>query len=174
MRSTVGSRSRQSLNLVSYSSRTRCLSGLLTRTGFADSDEALFAHDFVFHFVNPHLAEFDGDHHGHDGFRSFFARLHQASDTGFHNDPHSLTLDVDAIVVWRIVDGASAKRGTYRRSTPCAHIGRPPNEPSSFPVAVRSHEARLVARSCAGDRASLLGSYRKSLYAGFEDSSQKR
>ncbi len=100
--------------------------GTLIQTAFANSDEELFAHDFVFHFVNPQLAELDGDHHGYDGLRSFFERLHQASDTGFHNEPHSLTpygaelvvayatntvsfggtaLDVDAIVVWRIVDG---------------------------------------------------------------------
>ena len=57
---------------------------------------------------------------------SLFERLHQASDTGFHNEPHSLTpygdelvvayatntvsfedavFDVDAIVVWRVVGG---------------------------------------------------------------------
>jgi hypothetical protein len=41
----------------------------------------------VFHFVNPQLAELNGDHHGYDGFRSFFERLHRESDTGFHNDP---------------------------------------------------------------------------------------
>ena len=100
--------------------------GTLIRTGFANSDEDRFAPDFVFHFVNPRLAELDGDHHGYDGFRSFFERLHRESDTGFHNEPHSLTpygdelvvayatntvsfggtaLEVDAIVVWRIVDG---------------------------------------------------------------------
>ena len=86
----------------------------------------MFAHDFVFHYVNPRLAQLDGNHHGCDGFRSFFEQLHQGSDTGFHNEPHSLTpygdelavaqatntqsfggtaLDIDAIVVWRIVDG---------------------------------------------------------------------
>ena len=100
--------------------------GTLIRTGFADPDEELFARDFVFHYVNPRLAELNGDHHGYDGFRRSFERLHQGSDTGFHNQPHSLTpygdeivvayatntvsfggreLDVDAIVVWRIVDG---------------------------------------------------------------------
>ena len=100
--------------------------GTLIQTGFANPDEELFADDFVFHFVNPHLADFNGDHHGYDGFRRFFERLQQESDAGFHNEPHSLTpygdelvvayatntvgfggttLDVDAIVVWRIVDG---------------------------------------------------------------------
>ena len=100
--------------------------GTLIHTGFANSDEEVFADDFVFHYVNPRLAELDGDHYGYGGFRSFFERLHQESDTGFHNEPHSLTpygdelvvayatntlsfggtaLDVDAIVVWRIVNG---------------------------------------------------------------------
>ncbi len=100
--------------------------GTLIHTRFVDPDDELFAPDFVFHYVNPHLAELDDDHHGSDGFRSFFEQLHQGSDTGFHNEPHSLTpygdelvvayatntvsfggtaLDVDAIVVWRIVDG---------------------------------------------------------------------
>ena len=100
--------------------------GTLIHTGFANSDEEAFADDFVFHFVNPNLAELHGDHHGYDGLRSFFERLQQDSDSGFHNEPHSLTpygdelvvayatntvsfggteFDVDAIVVWRIVDG---------------------------------------------------------------------
>lgn len=100
--------------------------GTLIRTGFARSQEDLFARDFVFHFFNPNLDDLHGDHRGYDGFHGFFERLHQTSDTGFHNEPHSLTpygdelivayatntlsfagtvLDVDAIVVWRIVDG---------------------------------------------------------------------
>ena len=100
--------------------------GILIGTGFADPDEDLFADDFVFHFFNPRLPELAGDHHGLDGFRSLFERLRQGSDSGFHNEPHSLTpygdelvvayatntvsfggtvLDVDAIVVWRVVGG---------------------------------------------------------------------
>jgi ketosteroid isomerase-like protein len=100
--------------------------GNLIRTGFARSQEDLFARDFVFHFFNPQLEDLNGDHRGYDGFRELFELLHQASDTGFRNEPHSLTpygdelvvayatntvsfagtvLDVDAIVVWRIVDG---------------------------------------------------------------------
>ena len=100
--------------------------GALIHTGFANADEELFASDFVFHYVNPMLADFDGDHHGYEGFRSFFERIQMGSDTGFKNQPHSLTpygdelvvayatntvsfggtaIDVDAIVVWRIVDG---------------------------------------------------------------------
>ena len=100
--------------------------GTLIQSGFVGAEEELFADDFVFHFVNPHLPDLDGDHHGYAGFRDVFERLQQDSDTGFHNEPHSLSpygdelvvayatntvsfggtaLDVDAIVVWRIVGG---------------------------------------------------------------------
>ena len=101
--------------------------GPLIATGFANREEDLFADDFVFHFFNQRLPELAGDHHGLDGLASFFERLGEASDSGFHNEPHSLTpyghelvvayatntvgfggttLDVDAVVVWRIVDGS--------------------------------------------------------------------
>ncbi|MGI9644430.1 MAG: nuclear transport factor 2 family protein [Ilumatobacteraceae bacterium] len=100
--------------------------GTLIHTGFATADEGVFADDFVFHYVDPHLSHIEGDHHGYNGFRRFFEQLEKESDTGFHNEPHSLTpygdelvvayatntlsftgnkIDVDAIVVWRIVDG---------------------------------------------------------------------
>ena len=100
--------------------------GTMIRTGFANADEDVFADGFLFHFFNPRLDELHGDHHGYEGFRSFFERLDQGSDTGFHSEPHSLTpygdelvvayatntvsfngalLDVDAVVVWRIVNG---------------------------------------------------------------------
>ncbi len=100
--------------------------GPLIATGFANRDEDLFADDFVFHFFNPRLPELAGDHHGLDGISSFFERLGERSDGGFHNEPHSLTpygdelvvayttntvgfgstvLDVDAIVVWRVFGG---------------------------------------------------------------------
>jgi ketosteroid isomerase-like protein len=100
--------------------------GSLIATGFANPDEDLFADDFVFHFFNPQLPELAGDHPGSAGFASFFERVGEASDSGFHNEPHSLTpygdelvvayatntvtfggtvLDVDAIVVWRVFGG---------------------------------------------------------------------
>jgi len=100
--------------------------GRLIHTRFVDPGEELFAHDFVFHYINPRLVELDGDYRGYDGLRSFFEQLHQGSDAGFHSEPQSLTpygnelvaayatntvgfggttLEVDAIVVWRIVDG---------------------------------------------------------------------
>ena len=100
--------------------------GSLIATRFASREEDLFADDFVFHFFNPHLPELAGDHHGLDGLASFFERVGEASDSGFHNEPHSLTpygdelvvayatntisfggtvLEVDAIVVWRVFGG---------------------------------------------------------------------
>lgn len=95
-------------------------------TGFADQGRELFAEDLVFHFFNPQLPELAGDHHGLDGIAAFFDRLREESDTGFHNEPHSLTpfgdelvvacatntvsfggaqIDVDAVVVWRVFGG---------------------------------------------------------------------
>ncbi|MGI9614413.1 MAG: nuclear transport factor 2 family protein [Acidimicrobiales bacterium] len=100
--------------------------GAMIGTGFVDVDEGVFAEDFVFHFVNPSLPELAGDHHGFDGLRHLFTSLEEQSETGFHNEPHSLTpygdelvvayatntvgfdgavLDVDAIVVWRVFGG---------------------------------------------------------------------
>lgn len=100
--------------------------GSLIATGFANPDEDLFADDFVFHFFNPQLPELAGDHHGLTGLASFFASVGAGSDSGFHNEPHSLTpygdelvvayatntvsfggaaLDIDAIVVWRVFGG---------------------------------------------------------------------
>jgi len=61
--------------------------GTLIHTGSANSDDEVFADDFVFHYVNPKLAELQGEHHAYDGFRSFFERLHQDSDTGFTTNP---------------------------------------------------------------------------------------
>lgn len=91
-----------------------------------DDPEGHVAPDFVFHFFNPQFPDLDGDHHGLDGVHTLFAELGGRSDSGFHNQPHSLTaygdelvvayatntigfggatLDVDAIVVWRVVEG---------------------------------------------------------------------
>ena len=120
--------------------------GALIHNGFADPDEDLFAPDVVFHFVNPQLPALAGDHHGYDGVRSLFERLEQASDTGFHNEPHSATPYGDEFVVafcdehrelrWAprstsmrswcggSSTGGSAKCGTSQRSTPSASISR--------------------------------------------------
>lgn len=100
--------------------------GSVFSTGFQDPEVDLFADNFVFHYVNPQLPQLAGDYHGFNGLRSFYEQLNEGSDTGFHNEPHSLTpfgdelvvayatntvsfggnmIDVDAIVVWRVVNG---------------------------------------------------------------------
>ncbi len=100
--------------------------GELIESGFADRDDHPFADDFVFHFFNPQLPDLDGDYHGVDGIAGFFERLGELSETGFDQVHHSLqpcgdellvafvtntlsfdaaTIDVDAVVVWRVLDG---------------------------------------------------------------------
>jgi ketosteroid isomerase-like protein len=100
--------------------------GALIASGFTDGDREVVADDFVFHFFNPRLPHLAGDHEGYEGTRHLFERLEAESDSGFVNQPHSLTpygdelvvayatntvsfggteLDVDAVVVWRVVDG---------------------------------------------------------------------
>ncbi len=100
--------------------------GDLIRSGFADRGNHPFADDFVFHFFNRQLPDLNGDHHGIDGIAHFFQRLGNLSDDGFRQEHHSLTpfgdellvafvtntvgfggtdIDVDAVVIWRILDG---------------------------------------------------------------------
>ena len=100
--------------------------GACIQSGFADRDNHPFADDFVFHYINPQLPDLDGDYHGFDGMADLFEQLEHVSETGFRNVPHSLTpygdellvafatntlsvggaeIDVDAVVVWRVVDG---------------------------------------------------------------------
>ena len=100
--------------------------GELIASGFSEPDEDLFADDFVFHYFNKQLPELNGDYHGLDGMRSFFERLQTASKGSFRIEPISMTpfgdelvasyvtnrltlasasLEVDALVVWRVVGG---------------------------------------------------------------------
>ena len=100
--------------------------GASIRDGFADSDSELFADGAVFHFFNAQLPHLAGDHTGFDSIRRLFKRLNEESETGFVSQPHSLsaygdelvvasathtltfggsTLEVDAVVVWRVLDG---------------------------------------------------------------------
>lgn len=100
--------------------------GELIRSGFAVRDNHPFADDFVFHFFNARLPDLDGDYHGFDGIAELFARLGEGSEHGFRQVHHSLTpcgdellvafvtntlgsdgatIDVDAVVVWRVYDG---------------------------------------------------------------------
>lgn len=100
--------------------------GELIRTGFADRHNHPFADEFVFHFFNAQLPDLDGDYHGFDGIAELFKRLGELGESGFRQVHHSLTacgdellvayatntvgfdgttIDVDAVVVWRVFDG---------------------------------------------------------------------
>ena len=100
--------------------------GELIRSGFADRHDHPFADDFVFHFFNSQLPDLAGDHHGVDGMAELFERLGELDEAGFRQVHHSLTrcgdelvvafvtntvgfggstIDVDAVVVWRVLDG---------------------------------------------------------------------
>jgi hypothetical protein len=104
--------------------------GHLTATGLANPDPNLFADDFVFHFTNPSLPELAGDHHGVDGLVRLFEQLRGQADRDLRIRPRSLTpygddlvvafathtlsfggaeIEVDAIVVWRVVAGRLAE-----------------------------------------------------------------
>ena len=91
----------------------------------------LFAEDFVWHYVNPHLPDIQGDYAGVDGLRTFFEKLAALSKGSFRVNPVSATpfgdelvvthvrntmtledgepIAIDAVVVWRIVDGRLAE-----------------------------------------------------------------
>lgn len=90
----------------------------------------LFAPDFVWHYINPNLPEIEGDYAGLAGLQIFFAALTSKTGGSFKVQPisvnafgdelvvthvrNSMSLEnraiaVDAIVVWRVVNGAIAE-----------------------------------------------------------------
>lgn len=90
----------------------------------------LFTENFVWHFFNPQLPELQGDYVGLNGLRTFFEKLGAATDGTFQVSPLSATpvgdelvvvhardrmtfegqsIELDAVVVWRIVDGLIAE-----------------------------------------------------------------
>lgn len=104
--------------------------GTLFISGFDGPQRALFADDFVFHYYNTQLPELQGDYHGLDETQGFFERLHETSGGSFTVQPVSLTsfgdelaaayvtntlsiggntLEVDALVLWRVVNGKAAE-----------------------------------------------------------------
>lgn len=95
-----------------------------------DAAPELFADDFVWHFINPNLPDLQGDYAGLDGLRTFFKKLAQITGGTFRVNPVSVTpagpelvvahvqdtmklqnqmITVDAVVVWRIIDGRIAE-----------------------------------------------------------------
>lgn len=92
--------------------------------------ETLFADDFVWHYFNPYLPELAGDYAGLDGLRTFFQKFGMKTDGTFKmkqgqaipvgdelvvtTRTNMMTLDseafeIDAVVVWRIVDNQIAE-----------------------------------------------------------------
>ena len=117
---------------------------LLQRLDLGRLDEAddLFAPDFVWHFVNSAMPNLQGDYVGVDGLRDFFRKLGEATGGSFKVRPvtaipigdefvvaHAkdvLTfagqgIELDAVVVWRIVDGLLAEAWDI----PAIHTAKP-------------------------------------------------
>ncbi len=90
----------------------------------------LFEEDFVWHFFNPRLPDVQGDYVGVAGLQAFFDKLGAGTGGTFAVEPLSVTafgdelvvahvrdtmafegtaLEIDAVVVWRIVDGRLAE-----------------------------------------------------------------
>ena len=94
------------------------------------SAKDVFSDDFVWHFFNPQLPDIQGDYVGLAGLASFFEAMQGRTGGSFSVEPVSITavgdelvvthvkdtmtlddqvLEVDAIVVWRFVDGRIAE-----------------------------------------------------------------
>ncbi|MBQ0732769.1 nuclear transport factor 2 family protein [Aquimarina celericrescens] len=94
-------------------------------TNIAVAAEVL-AEDAVWHYFNPKLPDVHGDYKGLEGFKTFFEKMARRTKGTFKVNPISATaigdelvvvqtkntlnledqqLEVDVVVVWRIVDG---------------------------------------------------------------------
>ena len=90
----------------------------------------LFAPDFVWHYINPNLPEIEGDYEGLSGLKAFFETMGKETGGDFRVRPISATdfgdelvvthvrnsmslkgrsISIDAVVVWRIVNGRIAE-----------------------------------------------------------------
>ena len=90
----------------------------------------LFAPDFVWHYFNPNLPEVEGNYEGLSGLEAFFETMGKKTGGNFSVRPISVTdfgdelvvthvrnsmslkgqsISIDAVVVWRIVDGRIAE-----------------------------------------------------------------
>ncbi|MBW2377899.1 MAG: nuclear transport factor 2 family protein [Deltaproteobacteria bacterium] len=91
----------------------------------------LFAEDFVWHYFNSHLPDLEGDYVGLGGLQAFFEKLGGVTGGTFEVEPISITpygdelvvapIEIDAVVVWRIVGGQIAEAWDI----PAVHTGRP-------------------------------------------------
>ena len=90
-----------------------------------DACKSILADNFVWHYFNPRMPELEGNHHGVEGLKNFFAKLSERSDSSFRvnvidsrpaGDELVVTqvcngmnfegrsIEFDAVVVWRIVN----------------------------------------------------------------------
>ena len=90
------------------------------------SSAKIIAKDAIFHYNNPMLPDMQGDYLGRQGFMEFFGKIAGQTKGTFKVTPLSITpmgnelvvthvkdtmtinsrqLEIDAVVVWRILDG---------------------------------------------------------------------
>ena len=90
------------------------------------SSAKIIAKDAIFHYYNPMLPDMQGDYLGRQGFMEFFGKIAGQTKGTFKVTPLSITpmgnelvvthvkdtmtinsrqLEIDAVVVWRILDG---------------------------------------------------------------------
>lgn len=95
-----------------------------------DECQNIFVEDFVWHYFNRRLPELNGDYLGVQGLKSFFEQLSKTSDASFEVNVidgrpvgdelvvthvcnrmnlDSQSIEFDAVVVWRIVNGKIAE-----------------------------------------------------------------
>lgn len=95
-----------------------------------DACANIFADNFVWHYFNPKLPDLEGDYRGVEGLKSFFTKLDEITNSSFQSnvvDARAVgdelvvtqvhdrltveggTIESEAVVVWRIVDGKIAE-----------------------------------------------------------------
>lgn len=95
-----------------------------------DACANIIAGNFIWHYYNPRLPELQGDYHGIEGFKGFFAKLAEISNGSFQRNVIGArpvgdeqvvvqacnrlafegdTIETDVVVVWRVVNGKIAE-----------------------------------------------------------------
>lgn len=90
----------------------------------------VLAEDIVWHFFNPRLPDLQGDYVGRSGLQAFFQKMAEQTNGTFKVTPVSVSpvgdellvtqtrnemilddqrIEIDVVVVWRIVDGRIAE-----------------------------------------------------------------
>ena len=81
-------------------------------TGLANAQD-LFTDDFVWHYINPHWPEVDGDYAGVDGLRSFFAKLGTMTGGTFQMEPPTLDYLGDELVTFHAIRSMTLDGGAF-------------------------------------------------------------